>query len=40
MVSKSNILENEIVLNFISRDVVAWTLVKIYSSCKYVGLFV
>lgn len=40
MVSKSNILENEVLLNLISQDVVAWALVKIYESCKYVGLFV
>lgn len=40
MVSKSNILESEVLLNLVSHKVVAWTLVKIYASCKYVGLLV
>ena len=36
----SKILENDILLNFVSRDAVAWTLVKIFTAYKYVGFLI
>ncbi|CAN5261444.1 hypothetical protein BH20ACI1_BH20ACI1_28020 [soil metagenome] len=34
------ILENEVLLNFISHNAVAWTLVKIFTAYKYVGFLI
>ncbi len=34
------ILENDVLLNFVSHRAVSWTFVKLCSACKYVRLFV
>ena len=40
MTSKSNILGSEVLLNLVSHQLVAWVIVKISNSYKYVGLLV
>ena len=40
MIKSPKILENEFLLNMVSHDFVAWTLVKIFTAYKYVGLLV
>ena len=34
------ILENEVLLNFVSHGAVSWAFVKLCKAYKYVGLFV
>ncbi len=34
------IIENEILLNFVSHNAVAWTFIKIFTAYKYVGFLI
>ncbi len=38
--NNSKILQNDVLLNLVSHKVVAWTFIKLFSACKYAGLFV
>ncbi len=40
MVNHPKFLENDFLLNMVSNNLVAWTLVKIFTAYKYVGLLI